>query len=217
MTNPISDTLLFLVGDSGDYNSLSAWKYVSVAFYLALLAASAFIVWRNWAEDPSQRSGRNVGILAMRVVMAGLWFEGTIWKLPLPVSGGFSYWLGQEAKFSAVGLQAAFVRDALVPHVALLQPVVYAIEIAFTVSLTLGLAVRLSGLVAVLFTLQLWLGLYNDPTEWPWTYIAIAVAQGMFAAFDAGRCLGLDGLLRIRNAAIVRGDGLSATLYRLAS
>ena len=137
--------------------------------------------------------------------------------MPLPVSGGFSYWLGQEAKFSAVGTQAAVVRNLLVPHVALLQPVVYMTEIAFTVSLTLGLAVRLSGLVAVLFTLQLWFGLYNDPTEWPWTYIAIAVAHGMFAAFEAGRCLGLDGLLRIRNAAVVRGDGLLAVVYRLAS
>ena len=217
MNNPITDALLFLVGDSGDYNSLSAWKYVSVAFYLVLLTAGFFIAWRNWSEDPSQRNARNVGVFIMRVVTAGLWFEGTIWKLPLPVSGGFSYWLGQEDKFSAIGLQAAIVRDVLVPHVALLQPVVYLTEIAFTISLTLGLAVRLSGVVAVLFTLQLWLGLYNDPTEWPWTYIAIAVAHGMFAAFEAGRCLGLDNLFRVRDASVVRGNGLLARAYRLAS
>ena len=217
MTNPITDTLLFLVGVESDYNSLSAWKYVSVVFYLTVLVAGFVIAWRNWSEDLAQRSGRNVAVFVMRVLIAGLWFQGTIWKLPLPVSGGFSYWLGQEGKFSAIPLQAAAVRDVLVPHVALLQPLVYLTEIGFAVTLTLGFAVRLSGVVAVLFTLQLWLGLYNDPTEWPWTYIAIAVAHGMFATFEAGRCLGLDNLLRVRNAPIASGDGLLAAAYRLAS
>ena len=46
----------------------------------------------------------------------------------------------------------------------------------------------------MLFTLQLWLGLYNDPTEWPWTYMGIIFAHGMFRAGCAGRNLGLDHL-----------------------
>jgi len=217
MTNPLSDTVLFLIGDTGDYNRFGAAKYISVAFYLLLLAAGIFIAWRNWTEDPSQRTGRSVSVFILRLVAGGMWFQGTIWKLPLPVSAGFKYWLGQEGKFSAIHLQGAIVRDVLLPHIALLQTPVYLLEIAFTVSLTLGLAVRLSGWVVVLFTLQLWLGLYNDPTEWPWTYVAIVVAHGMFATFEAGRCLGLDNLLRLRGAAIARGHGMIAAAYRLAS
>ncbi len=217
MTNPLSDTLMFLVGDTADYNRFGAAKYISVAFYLVLLAGGIFIAWCNWMEDPSQRTGRNVGVFVMRLIAGGMWFQGTIWKLPLPVSVAFNYWLGEEGKFSAIGLQGALVRDVLLPHIALLQTPVYLLEIAFAVSLTLGLAVRLSGLVIVLFTLQLWLGLYNDPTEWPWTYMAIVLAHAMFAAFEAGRCLGLDNLLRLRGAAIARGQGMIAAAYRLAS
>ena len=217
MTNPLSDTVLFLIGDTGDYDRFGAVKYISVVFYLLLLCAGIFVAWRNWTEDPLQRSGRNVGVLIMRLVAGGMWFQGTIWKLPLPVAAGFKYWLAQEGKFSAIGPQGAIVRDFLLPHIALLQFPVYLTEIAFTVSLTLGLAVRLSGLIAVLFTLQLWLGLYNDPTEWPWTYMAIVFAHGMFAASEAGRCLGLDNLLRLRGASIARGPGVIAAAYRLAS
>ncbi|GAN76311.1 hypothetical protein Asru_0084_22 [Acidisphaera rubrifaciens HS-AP3] len=217
MTNPLYDTALFLIGDTGDYNRFGAAKYVSVLFYLLLLAAGLFVAWRNWTEDPSQRTVRNVGIFVMRLIAGGMWFQGTIWKLPLPVAAGFKYWLEQEGKFSAISLQGALVRDVLLPHIALLQPPVYLLEIAFTVSLTLGLAVRLSGLVVVLFILQLWLGLYNDPTEWPWTYVAIAFAHAMFAVSEAGQCLGLDNLLRLRGAAIANGRGIIAAAYRLAS
>ena len=217
MTNPLSDTVLFLIGNTGDYDRFGTVKYISVAFYLLLLCAGIFVAWRNWTEDPSQRTGRNVGVFIMRLVAGGMWFQGTIWKLPLPVAAGFKYWLAQEGKFSAIGLQGIVVRDLLLPHIALLQVPVYLLEIAFTVSLTLGLAVRLSGLVAVLFTLQLWLGLYNDPTEWPWTYMAIVFGHGMFAASEAGRCLGLDNLLRLRGAPIARGHGVIAAAYRLAS
>lgn len=216
MDNPITDTLHFLIGDTGDYNHLSPLKYVSVLFYLLLLAGGLVVAWRCWAEDPTQRTGRNLAVMAMRIVLGGLWFQGTIWKLPLPVSAGFTYWLTLEGKFAAIGLQAAVVRDVLVPHIALLQTPVYLLEVAFTASLTLGLAVRLFGVIAVLFTLQLWLGLYNDPTEWPWTYIGIAFSCGMFAAFAAGRCLGLDHLLRLRGAPILRASGPLGAVCRLA-
>ncbi len=217
MTNPISDTLAFLIGHTGDYGHLGAGKYVSVLFYLAVLAAGSFVAWREWREDPTQRNGRTLSIFAMRCFAAAMWFQGTIWKLPLPVADGFKYWLGQEGKYSAIPWHAALVRDVLVPNIALLQTPVYLLEITFTVSLTLGIAVRLSSVIAVLFTMQLWIGLYNDPTEWPWTYAAIIFAHGMFAAADAGRCLGLDGYLRRHDAAILRGDGPLAAAYRVSS
>lgn len=198
--DPITDLLHFLIGDTGDYNRFGAIKYVSVVFYIILLVAGATIAWLNWRRDPNQRTLVNVWVFAMRVVAGGMWFQGTIWKLPLPVADGFKFWLTQEGKFSAIPLQGTIVRDVLLPHIALLQPLIYATEILFTVSLTLGLAVPLFGVAAAIFTAQLWLGLYNDPTEWPWTYMAIIFAHGMFAVSKAGRSLGLDSVL-IRNAA----------------
>ena len=39
----------------------------------------------------------------------------------------------------------------------------------------LGLAVRFVGVLAILYTLQLWLGLYGNSSEWPWTYMFLAL------------------------------------------
>jgi uncharacterized membrane protein YphA (DoxX/SURF4 family) len=82
-----------------------------------------------------------------------------------------------------------------VDHIAIVQPLVYLLEVFLTASLMLGFLVRFSGIVAALFTINLLIGLYNDPTEWPWTYVGIICAHGMFASAQAGRSLGVDNLI----------------------
>jgi uncharacterized membrane protein YphA (DoxX/SURF4 family) len=194
--NPFTDLLSFLFGTAHDYNPFGAARYISVLFYLSVIAGSFYIAWRNWSTDPAQRTSKHVFIWLMRLVMAGMWYQGTLWKLPLPVADGFVYWVGALAKYTAFAPHAWLVKTVFLPYIFLLQPVVYLTEIFFTVTLSLGLLTRLAGLVAVLFTAHLWIGLYNDPTEWPWTYMAIMAAHGMFVAAEAGRSLGLDNLLR---------------------
>ena len=200
MHNPFFDFVAFLIGASPDYNPLGLSRYLFVVFYLSLLAGSAYIAWRNWQADPTQRQSRHVWIWLMRVLAAGMWYQGTFWKLPLPVSQAFTFWTGALVKFGSFGIHERLVNAIFVPHINLLQPIVYITEIFFTVALTLGIFVRFASLAAVIFTAQLWLGLYNDPTEWPWTYIGIIVAHGMFVATAAGRNLGLDNLLRLSGA-----------------
>lgn len=197
MHNPFADTLSFLLARSPDYNPFGASRYIMVVFYAALLAGSAYSAWRNWRLDPSQRTVHHLSIWLMRVILAGMWYQGTFWKVPLPVSDAFTFWVGALAKYTSFGIHADIVKAVLIPHIAILQPLVYISELAFTISLTLGLFVRFFALLAVAFTAHLWIGLYNDPTEWPWTYIAIIVSHGMFAATGAGRSLGLDNLLRM--------------------
>jgi uncharacterized membrane protein YphA (DoxX/SURF4 family) len=104
-----------------------------------------------------------------------------------------------------------------VDHIALVQPPVYLLEVFFTASLMVGFMVRLSGIVAALFTLNLLIGLYNDPTEWPWTYVGIICAHGMFAASQAGRSLGIDNLLAKRLIPGVRYNGAVARALALAT
>ena len=150
----------------------------------------------------------------MRLVAAGMWYQGTLWKLPLPVSDAFMFWTGALAKYSSFSAHAALVNAIFLPAIALLQPAVYVLEIAFTLSFSLGIFVRFFGVVAVLFTAHLWIGLYNDPTEWPWTYIAIMVAHGMFAADRAGRSLGVDAWLVRSPPAFFAGQGSKRSLLK---
>jgi hypothetical protein len=214
--NPIHTFLLFMVGGIPDQLSLGPLRWFTVALYWVLLLGSLTVFFTNWRLDPTQRTVTHLSIYAMRVVSAGMWYLGTLWKLPLPVAAGFHYWLGATAKYSSFHWHAA-VMQIFIDHIALVQTPVYLLEIFFTASLMLGFMVRLSGIVAALFTLNLLIGLYNDPTEWPWTYVGIICTHGMFAATQAGRSFGIDNLLARRLIPGFRYDSTVARVLAIAT
>jgi uncharacterized membrane protein YphA (DoxX/SURF4 family) len=219
MPTPLSDFWDFLIGNTNDHNDLGAWKYLFVALFIALIAASIIIAVRNWQEDPAQRSPRHIVLWFLRVLVGGMWFQGMLWKLPLPVSSGLSYWTEQMANRAAFAFHRELVRDVYLPYLQLLNPIVFLAELTFAVSLILGLGVRLVGSLAIVFVLHLWLGIYRpgDPAEWPWSYIFLAIVMLMFALDAAGRSLGLDAWLRRDVAAVREGRGLFGSLIRAAS
>jgi uncharacterized membrane protein YphA (DoxX/SURF4 family) len=95
-------------------------------------------------------------------------------------------------------LQADFVNHIVLPHFYLFAPIVYAAEVLTGVSLMLGALVRLFAIIGALQILNLWLGLYSAPGEWPWTYFFLLVLQLMFALHRYGRSLGIDAILAAR-------------------
>jgi hypothetical protein len=72
------------------------------------------------------------------------------------------------------------------------------------VSLMLGVFVRLFGIIGALQILNLWLGLYSAPGEWPWTYFFLFLLQVMFAIHCYGRALGIDAVLHVGQASRAR-------------
>lgn len=212
-TDPFSDTFAFLVGQQPDQLALGFWRWLLVLLFLGLLAGSVWAAATNWRRDPAQRSAANLFTWAFRVALGGMWFQGALWKLPLPYSGPFLDWTRNIGEHAAFAAHRALANDVLVPGIALLGPVVFLAEIAFGASLILGLGVRLFATLAALFAANLWLGLYHHPAEWPWIYFFLVVLMGQFAVQGAGRSLGLDAILR-------RDGGLPpglARLHRLAS
>jgi hypothetical protein len=79
----------------------------------------------------------------------------------------------------------------------------------------LGLAVRLVGVLAFVYTLQLWLGLYANPSEWPWTYMCLALLMFLFALEGAGRSLGFDAWLRREVPSVRDGKGLVGWFFNV--
>jgi uncharacterized membrane protein YphA (DoxX/SURF4 family) len=90
--------------------------------------------------------------------------------LPLPVSDGLQYWTEQESTNAAFEFHRTFLKDVVLPHMTIFGPIVFLAELVFAGSMILGLAVRFAGVLATAYTLQLWLGLYDNASEWPWTY-----------------------------------------------
>jgi uncharacterized membrane protein YphA (DoxX/SURF4 family) len=184
--NPLYDATQFLTRPD----------WFTLAFWLLLLASATFaaIAWRS---DPAQRTPRSLGIWGLRVLMGAMWWQQTLWKIP-PNFDGLRYWMQQEAEHASIALQGALVRDVVLPNLVVFGPLVYLVELAIAVSLLLGLFSRAGALLGLLMGLNLWLGLYSAPNEWPWTYMFLVMIQVWFAIDPPGRALGADALLRRR-------------------
>ena len=197
--NPWSDVAGFLTTPS----------WMTAVFWLLILA-SIVIAAAAWARLPEQRTGRNLAAWVFRFLIGAMWWQQSLWKLPPYYTDqpkepfgttGLAYWMTQMGQHAAVPLQADFVNNIVLPHFYWFAPVVYSLEVLTGVSLMLGGFVRLWGVIGALQILNLWLGLYSAPGEWPWTYFFLLVLMLVFALDHYGRALGIDALLLGRSPA----------------
>ena len=214
-TNPFYDSWQFLLGRTNDHgNAGPFFAWVLTLGFLALIAASVWIAWKNWQEDPAQRTTEHLATWAMRFFIGTMWFQGSLWKLPLPISGGLDGWTRQLAENAAFSVHSWIATNIFIPALAVINPIVYLTELGLAVAFILGFLVRPMAVVGMLFTLHLWLGLYKHPGEWPWLYIFLVFVQGFFFLNSAGKSLGLDALMARKPWGPLKGDGMIAKLYR---
>jgi uncharacterized membrane protein YphA (DoxX/SURF4 family) len=187
--NPLNDAV----------HVLTQSNWFTPVFWLLLLASIA-IAAVVWQRDPGQRTARGLGIWGLRVLMGTMWWQQTLWKIP-PNFDGLKFWMQQEADHAAIALQAALVRNIVLPNLAVFGPLVYLVELIIGVTLLLGLFSRAGALLGLLMGLNLWLGLYSADNEWPWTYMFLVMIQAWFVIDPPGRVLGADVLLRRRGVA----------------
>ena len=210
-TNPFSDALEFLT--PGEWPS-----YV----FLLLTIASVVIAAINLRREASQRSVLHLWNWLARLLIGAMWWQQSLWKLPPTYtdnpdgSGGLRYWMEEMAKWASTGLQRHFVKDIVLPHFYFFAPQVYLSEVLIAVTLILGLFSRLGAFVGALMAINLWLGLYRSPAEWPWTYFFLIVVQIMLLVQRPGRSLGLDAIL-LRHGQASSDGGSWGRLVRLLS
>jgi len=216
--NPFGDIWQFLTATTSDYLNLGGWRFLILAVFWALFIASIVLALVNLRDDPAQRNLHTIGFAVVRVLIGCMWFQGMLWKLPLPASEGLRYWTEQEVTRAAFSAHGAFIKDVILPNLEYLGPLVFLAELTFATSLILGFAVRAVSALAICFVLQLWLGIYRsgNPAEWPWSYVFLALLMFVFALEGAGRCLGLDAWLR-RNVTDVREGRGFGWILKIAS
>jgi uncharacterized membrane protein YphA (DoxX/SURF4 family) len=194
--NPLYDTIMFLLQP--------AWT--TAIFWMLLLGSVAIAVY-VYRTIPGQRSIEHIGNWAIRLLIGCMWWQQSLWKLPPYYTDqpqepfgttGLAYWMGLMGKHASIPLQADFVNHIVLPHFYLFAPVVYAAEVLVALSLILGCLVRLGAVIGALQILNLWLGLYSAPGEWPWTYFFLLLLMLTFALHHYGRSLGLDALIANR-------------------
>jgi uncharacterized membrane protein YphA (DoxX/SURF4 family) len=150
----------------------------------------------------------------MRIMIGVMFYQGSIWKLPFPVSGGFDAATRPIAEYAAFEFHRWIAKNIFLQMLPVLDPLVYLTELSLAVSFILGFLVRPMGVIGMLFVTHLWLGLYRQPEEWPWLYVFLIFVQGFFVVTNAGKSLGLDALLARSKFGPFAGDGLLARVYR---
>ncbi|MDQ2801682.1 MAG: DoxX family protein [Pseudomonadota bacterium] len=184
--NPIQDVVGFLTG----------LEWTTFAFWLLLIASTVIAV-SAWRRDPSQRSARNIGVWLLRLIIGIMWWQQSLWKIP-PNYDGLIHWMKEMVDHASTSLQSALVDQFVLPHIAIFGPLVYLVEVAIGISLMLGVLTRLGALLGALMAVNLWLGLYSPPGEWPWTYFFLIVIQTLFVIDPPGLSLGADVLINLR-------------------
>jgi hypothetical protein len=191
--DPATDVIVFL--------TRPAW--FTWVFWLLLIASGAIAVYAV-AQIPEQRTGRNFARWILRLLIGCMWWQQTLWKLPPYYTDqpdapfgttGLAVWMKIMGEHASIPLQADFVNNIVLPNFYSFAPIVYFAELLTALSLMLGAFVGLFGIIGALQILNLWLGLYSAPNEWPWTYFFLLVLQLIFAFDHYGRSLGVDALL----------------------
>ena len=218
-TNPLNETWAFLTGTSSFHQEAGFQGIFMVPLFYILLAAGIWIARKNWIEDPSQRTAEHLATWFMRVMIGVMWFEGSVWKLPLPLSEGFPYWVDQMKTHAAFDLHRWVVVNIYQtqPILTIMNIKVFFIEVAMAASFILGFGVRLFAVIGMAFAFHLYLGLYRHPAEWPWLFFFLIFVQGFFVMHAAGRSLGLDAILRKAKEGVFAPGSTLGDLYRRVS
>ena len=197
--NPIGNALAFLIATDKLWFTVIFW---------VLLLGSAAIASSAWRADPAQRSLHHIGYGLMRVIVGIMWWQQSLWKIPPHWDWGLIHWMEVMVEHASTQLQSTLVRDLVLPNIATFGPLVYAIEVFIAVSLILGVVTRVGAALGALMAINLWLGLYNAPNEWPWTYMFLVVLQLIFLINPPGRSLGIDALAWRREGATTKEASL---------
>ena len=132
--NPFYDSWQFLLGRTADHGNAGPFvAWLLTLGFLALIAASVWIARTNWREDPSQRTPQHLATWAMRFFIGTMWFQGSLWKLPLPISGGLDGWTRQLAEYAAFGFHQWIATHIFIPGLAIINPLVYLTELSLSV------------------------------------------------------------------------------------
>lgn len=136
-----------------------------------------------------------IGLLLSRVVIGAFWLGQLTWKLPPDFGcphGGFCMYVHKEIQYPLIPLYATFLAHVVVPAPYLWAWFTTVVEVVVGVSLLCGLLARLGGLIGLLWSINLLIGLSGVPHEDPPAYIMLAVFGALFMLEGAGPRASLD-------------------------
>jgi thiosulfate dehydrogenase (quinone) large subunit len=150
-------------------------------------------------------------VALVRIFVGMLWLQQLAWKMP-PTFSGLHEYVVKEAQNTFIPGYSVIIKQVFLTHFTLLGAGVWTAELLVGVMLLFGLCSRVGALLAVVLSLQLYIGLAYAPGEWYWTYGMLVLLGLALVAVPAGRRLGVDQLLHPRVKAAAQTSWLARVL-----
>lgn len=115
-----------------------------------------------------------LAVALLRIAVGIVWLANLSWKLP-PDFGrhdprGLLYSFHQGARYAVIGPLRDIVSDVVIPHFTIFGSLVFLIELAAGLSLTLGFMTRAGALIGTAQATMIMLLVVRAPNEWFWGY-----------------------------------------------
>jgi len=146
-------------------------------------------------ETAQPSRGSRLLLAAFRVGVAFLWIENVGWKRP-PKFGSLRAYTQDAVDHPVFQPFSWVVQHVVLPNFTAFAWLTLFVEAGLGAFLLIGLATRLWALIGIAQSLAIALSVMNAPHEWEWSYYLMILAHVALFATAAGRCYGLDGLLR---------------------
>lgn len=150
----------------------------------------------------------SLSLALFRVGFGIMWLDMALQKAPWVIQDGQRFgWLygfiWKEINHPTFEFYKNFLHDVVLPNFNTFGYLTFFSEMAFGLSLFLGLFTVLGGISGGLFQVNIMLGAYSVPGEWYWIWFLLIAPHFVFAHSRAGRRLGIDRLLHDR---LVKGE-----------
>src|SRR5690242_16789398 len=119
---------------------------------------------------PVTLGDRSLFALAIvRIFFGFLWFQQLAWKMP-PDFGGLRTDVVREAQHTILPGYSSIIQNVFLTHYTILGTCIWAAEFLVGVLLLFGIFSRLGAALALLLSIQLYVGIAYAPGEWYWGY-----------------------------------------------
>jgi len=141
-------------------------------------------------------------LAGLRILAGVIWLANLAWKLP-PNFGkdepeGLLYSFNLAEEHAVIGPLRDLMHDVVIPHFTLFGWLVFGVELAAGVLLTLGFMTRLGGLLGTTQAIIITALIVQAPDEWLWTYVMLVILNAVPLLAPTDARLSIDRLRRQR-------------------
>ena len=154
---------------------------------------------------------RGAALGVARITVGLLWLANLHWKVPNDfgeTSGGGLYkYSASVSRHSPFGPFTWFTEEIILPNFQFFGWFTLIIETVLAALLLIGYRTKVVALAGAAWAVPIMLSVlyYDRADEWSWSYLLMIAAHILLWASDAGRHLGVDGVLRRDATAARRG------------